>query len=97
VAPRNETEQILADIWQEVLQLERVGIHDNFFELGGHSLLVLRVVSRIRQRFGFDAPLNIVFETQNIAELATSLSDRQIADLDANELALLLDEIESET
>jgi acyl-coenzyme A synthetase/AMP-(fatty) acid ligase len=96
VAPRNETEKILAEIWTEVLQLERIGIHDNFFELGGHSLLVLRVVSRIRQRFNLDVPLTVVFETQNIAELATSLSDRQIADVDALELARLLDEIESE-
>jgi amino acid adenylation domain-containing protein len=96
VAPRNETESMLAEIWLQVLQVERVGIHDNFFELGGHSLLVLRVVSRIRQQFGFDLPLPLVFETPNIAELAVKLSDLQIANSDRDELARLVEEIESD-
>ena len=49
VAPRNETERIIAEIWKELLQVDRVGIHDNFFELGGHSLLAMRVISSIRR------------------------------------------------
>ena len=45
VAPRDETEQALADIWAGVLDIEQVGIHDDFFELGGHSLLATQVIS----------------------------------------------------
>ena len=51
VAPRTPTEEVLARIWCEVLNLKQVGIHDNFFELGGHSLLATRVISRVRNIF----------------------------------------------
>ena len=50
VAPRNDTERALADIWQEVLEIERVGVTDNFFELGGDSLRILKVLSKLRAR-----------------------------------------------
>jgi amino acid adenylation domain-containing protein len=70
VAPRTPTETLLANIWAEVLGLERVGIHDHFFELGGHSLLALQVVSRIRQAAGVEAPLQAIFTTPTIAALA---------------------------
>src|SRR6185312_12162553 len=50
VAPRTATEQVLAEVWAEVLHLERVGIHDNFFELGGHSLLATQVIARVADR-----------------------------------------------
>ncbi|MCJ9736513.1 phosphopantetheine-binding protein, partial [Bradyrhizobium sp. PRIMUS42] len=56
-APRNATEEGLAQIWCEVLGLERVGVHDNFFELGGHSLLATRLTARVRDRLGVDLPL----------------------------------------
>ena len=55
--PRNEVEEKLVAIWEEVLGVERVGIHDNFFELGGHSLLATRVISQIRDRFEVELPL----------------------------------------
>ncbi|MFU1924557.1 phosphopantetheine-binding protein, partial [Klebsiella pneumoniae] len=52
VAPHEGLERSLAEIWAEVLKVERVGRDDNFFELGGHSLLVTQVLSRIRRRLG---------------------------------------------
>jgi acyl carrier protein len=70
VAPRTSTEALLADIWAEVLGLERVGIYDNFFELGGQSLLGTRVISRLRDRLQLELPLRIMFEAVTIASLA---------------------------
>lgn len=70
VAPRNATEQIIADIWQSVLGCQRVGCHDNFFELGGHSLLATQVISRLREAFQTDVPLRVIFESPTVAELA---------------------------
>ncbi|HQU43216.1 MAG: hypothetical protein B7Z73_03260, partial [Planctomycetia bacterium 21-64-5] len=67
--PRNETEKMLAGIWQEALRIDRVGIHDNFFELGGDSILTIQVVSQAREAGLRFAPRQI-FEHQTIAELA---------------------------
>ena len=50
VAPRTATEQALAAVWQEVLGVDRVGIHDNFFNMGGHSLLSIQLIARIKDR-----------------------------------------------
>ena len=69
VAPRNQVEKVLAKIWNEVLGLERVGIHDNFFELGGNSLLATRVVSRIQEKFHVDLKLMDFFKIPTIADL----------------------------
>ncbi len=77
VAPRNSTEEILAAIWAQVLGLERVGIHDNFFELGGHSLLATQVISRVRQALGVEMPIQLLFETPTIADLATAITQSQ--------------------
>ncbi|HSR89843.1 MAG TPA: amino acid adenylation domain-containing protein [Gemmatimonadales bacterium] len=68
-APRNPVEELLADIWAEVLRLDRVGIHDNFFEIGGDSILSIQIVSRARQKGVLLMPRQ-VFEHQSIAELA---------------------------
>lgn len=70
-APRSDLEQKLAQIWQEVLERERIGIHDEFFELGGHSLLALRLFTRIEQETGTSLPLSTLFGTTTIASLAT--------------------------
>lgn len=70
VAPRNELEQTIANIWQQLLGIEQVGIHDNFFELGGHSLLATQLISRIRETLQVELPLNSLFEESSVAGLA---------------------------
>ncbi|MFJ7264204.1 amino acid adenylation domain-containing protein [Streptomyces globosus] len=67
-APRNEAEQAVADIWAEVLGVERVGIDDGFFDLGGHSLLATMAVSRIAERLGREVELRTLFENPRIRE-----------------------------
>jgi len=78
VPPRTPTEEALAAIWSEVLEVGPVGAHDDFFDLGGHSLLATRVASRVRTVFGVDLPLRAVFEAGTLAELAAVL-DRSLA------------------
>jgi amino acid adenylation domain-containing protein len=73
VAPRTPTEEALASIWREVLNLEQVGVHDNFFELGGHSLLAIQVVARLARLLKLDLPLHRFFETATISALAAEL------------------------
>jgi acyl carrier protein len=69
-APRNEHEQAIAEIWQELLGIQRVGIHDNYFELGGDSLLATQIIYRIRERFNVEVPINEFFEDVTVAALA---------------------------
>jgi surfactin family lipopeptide synthetase A len=70
IAPKSPTEEILAQIWAQVLKVERVGREDNFFELGGHSLLATQVLSRINSAFGLDLSVQIMFESPTIAGIA---------------------------
>ncbi|HRB21128.1 MAG TPA: amino acid adenylation domain-containing protein [Nitrosomonas sp.] len=70
VAPRNPIEAKLAEIWVEVLGVEKVGVHDNFFELGGHSMLVIKLVSRMSNALGFELEIQAVFERPTIAAQA---------------------------
>jgi amino acid adenylation domain-containing protein/non-ribosomal peptide synthase protein (TIGR01720 family) len=70
VPPRTPVEEVLADIWAELLRLERVGIYDDFFDLGGHSLLATQVLSRVRSITQVELSLQTLFEASTIAELA---------------------------
>ena len=73
VAPSTATEELLAEIWQDLLGQEQVGIHDNFFERGGHSLIATQLVSRIREHFDIEFPLKGVFEFAQLKEMALSV------------------------
>ena len=77
LAPRSELEKLIAKIWQEVLNREKVGIHDNFFEMGGHSLLAVQMVSRIRQALGVELPLRSLFENPTVAGLAAAIEQEK--------------------
>ncbi|MFD1462853.1 thioesterase domain-containing protein, partial [Paenibacillus farraposensis] len=73
VAPRTDVEQLLADIWQEVLEIPQVGIHDDFFTLGGHSLKVLELVRKIHLATDIELPIRSVLEFPTIEEQALAL------------------------
>jgi amino acid adenylation domain-containing protein/non-ribosomal peptide synthase protein (TIGR01720 family) len=70
VAPRTPLERRLAEIWTELLDIDRIGVHDSFFDLGGHSLLATMLVSRVRTACAVELPLQALFEASTIAELA---------------------------
>ncbi len=71
--PRTAHQQLVAEVWAEVLQIDRVGTNDNFFELGGHSLLATQVMSRIEEAIGITLPLRAVFESPTVPGLAAAL------------------------
>ncbi|MDZ5604326.1 amino acid adenylation domain-containing protein [Pseudomonas sp. RP23018S] len=72
-AAHTALEQALATIWQEVLQLEQVGLDDDFFQLGGHSLLATQVTSRARRNLGLEVPLRVLFEHSTLGAFAQAL------------------------
>jgi acyl transferase domain-containing protein len=74
--PQDDAERAVVEIWQELLGIDRIGIHDDFFELGGHSLLGAQFISRIRERFQVDIPLRIIFETPTPAACARLVSTK---------------------
>lgn len=80
VAPRNVLEELLVEVWQEVIQFEGIGIHENFFDLGGQSLLATRVIARLRQALELDIPLRTLFEHPTIAQFARVI-DSQLANV----------------
>ena len=96
LAPRNETENTLAEIWTEILNLDVVGIRDNFFDLGGHSLLATQIVSRIRDEFGIEVPLSALFEKPTIENTALFILENEIESVDDETLARLLNEMDEE-
>ena len=77
VPPRNQCEQTIASIWQNLLGLEQVGIYDNFFDLGGHSLLATQVLSRLRDVYWLNLSLRALFEEPTVAGLAEYVENIQ--------------------
>ncbi|WFE36318.1 non-ribosomal peptide synthetase [Micromonospora sp. WMMD975] len=75
VAPRTDTERVIAEVWADLLDRPDVGVEDDFFALGGHSLTALRVISRLRDRLTAPLTLRIFFEARTIARLARKLEE----------------------
>jgi amino acid adenylation domain-containing protein len=75
--PRTAVEEALAEIWRQVLQIDRVGIYDNFFALGGHSLLAVQVFSRVRKAFDVELPLSMLLDEPTIAQMARAIVDQR--------------------
>jgi amino acid adenylation domain-containing protein len=94
VAPRNQTEERLAEFWSEILGVERVGVNDNFFDLGGHSLLATQAISRIRDTFQTDLSLRSFFAAPTIAALSVTIAENLAAQVGDAELEALMAELE---
>jgi amino acid adenylation domain-containing protein len=82
IAPRNDVEAMLADIWAGLLGIDRVGVHDNFFDLGGHSLLATTLASEIRVAFEIAVPLRALFEHPTIASEAALIEALIMQEID---------------
>jgi len=82
-APRDETEQRIARIWQDALGIDGVGINDNFSQLGGHSLLAIRIVADLRKAFQFDLSIKALFDAPTVAELSSYIKEHVIAEIEA--------------
>jgi amino acid adenylation domain-containing protein len=74
VPPHTPQEALMAELWEHLLGLDRVGVNDNFFELGGHSLLAARLIMQIRQRLQIDLPLNSLFDMPTVAALTAGIA-----------------------
>jgi acyl carrier protein len=87
-------EQTIAEVWQELLGIDRVGSHDNFFNLGGHSLTALQVLSRLRRAFQIDLSVRAILETPTVAGLAEVIERTRVVQED-DDLARTLAEVEA--
>ncbi|MGB8509704.1 MAG: amino acid adenylation domain-containing protein, partial [Pyrinomonadaceae bacterium] len=96
VAPRTELEQMIVNLWQEILQVEKVGVTDDFFELGGHSLLATRIISRLNKAFQIELSVMSIFGKPNAAALAAAVEEtllREVEELsETSPDAVLLDQ-----
>jgi acyl carrier protein len=95
VAPETPVEKLLANIWTEVLSIDQVGINDNFFDLGGHSLSATRVIVQVITQFRLELPLQLLFQSPTVAEMAVIISENQAKRASDAELAQMLREVEA--
>jgi len=95
VAPGTPVEEKLAEIWAEVVGVDQVGIHDNFFNLGGHSLAATRVVSRVIDRFKVELPIQTLFDSPTVADMAVVITENMAKKAGGEKLARMLAELES--
>jgi len=91
--PRTPVEEKVAEIWRELLHVERIGLQDNFFELGGHSLLATQAISRVRKAFQVELPVRSLFEAPTLAALAERIMQTELEQTDSELLARMLAEL----
>jgi acyl-coenzyme A synthetase/AMP-(fatty) acid ligase/acyl carrier protein len=75
LAPRNPTEALLANIWAEILELDRVGVEDSFLSLGGHSLHAMRIINRTIDIFQIQLPISVLFEAPTVGAMANAIRE----------------------
>jgi hypothetical protein len=94
VAPRTPVERSVADIWQEVLGLEQVGIHDRFLDLGGNSLQAAQIAARVQSEFNSDLAHTVLLRSPSVAEMALTVVEMRASELDAWQVERFLEELE---
>lgn len=92
--PRNSIESLVAETWQDIFKIKKIGIYDDFFELGGHSLMATQLASRLNSIFGIEIPLREVFEVTTIAEIAKIIEEKLIKTYDFEDSDMLFKSIE---
>lgn len=83
IAPRSPAEELLAEIWRELLGVDKISVNDNFFALGGHSLLAMQLISRIRDTFVIEFPFRYLFEAPKLEDLALVIEEILITEIEA--------------
>jgi amino acid adenylation domain-containing protein len=95
VAPGTPLEEALAQIWKEVLCLDSIGVHDNFLDLGGHSLSASQIISRVIERFDLELPVQLLFDSPTVSDMAIVIANNQAKRLDGNALERVLAELDT--
>jgi acyl carrier protein len=95
VAPRNDIEAALVELWQDALGINPIGVSDNFFDLGGHSLKATRLLSKVRSIFRTELPLSAVFEATTVEALACALVEHEPKPGQSAKIAQVLKRIKS--
>jgi NAD(P)-dependent dehydrogenase (short-subunit alcohol dehydrogenase family)/acyl carrier protein len=94
VAPRNDLEESIAQIWQGVLGIDKVGVNDSFVELGGHSLMAIQLAARIREIFEIELSVAKLYNAPTVAGLATAIVETLVEQSDASVMEQALHELE---
>lgn len=74
LAPRNDLEEALVDLWQELLGINQIGVQDDFFDLGGHSLIAVRLFAKVKKLFSVDFPISVLFDAPTVEAIAELIS-----------------------
>ncbi|NIO87701.1 MAG: acyltransferase domain-containing protein [Candidatus Aminicenantes bacterium] len=92
--PTNEIEQLIVDIWEDILGIKPIGKNDNFFDLGGHSLLASLFLSRLQEENGISLELNTIFEEPTVATFARLVETEKNKSMDTRKIEDILQEVE---